>query len=54
MTKTAVSALAMSGLDELGLTMLENSKYSSFDILDAKAEELPKEAKEIITELSRE
>jgi hypothetical protein len=54
MTKTAVSALAMSGLDELSLTMLENSKYSSFDIRDAKAEELPKEAKEIITELSRE
>lgn len=43
-TKTAVATLAMAGLDELALSMVENSKYSSFDIADAKAEELTKEA----------
>jgi len=43
-TKTAVAALSIAGLDELALTMVENSKFSSFDISEAKAEELTKEA----------
>ena len=44
MTKTAASVLALNDLDELAVTMIENSKYSSFDIIEANAEELSKEA----------
>jgi len=43
-TKTAVAALSISGLDELAVSMVENSKFSSLDISNAKAEELTKEA----------
>ncbi len=44
MIKTAASILALNELDELALSLIENSKYSSFDVADARAEELTKEA----------
>jgi hypothetical protein len=49
--KTVVSVLAKKDLGDVGVQILEDSKYSSFDVIDAKAEELSKEAIEHIAEI---
>lgn len=52
MTKTAVAAMSMSGLDDLAISMLENSKFSSKDILESDSEPLKKEAASKIKEIA--
>ena len=51
MVKTAAAVLAMNDLGDLAVTLVENSKYSSFEIADAPAEELSKEASFDVTKL---
>ncbi len=54
MTKTAVAILSMNELDDLAETVLDNSKYSTHDIAESKAEELTKEAKKVIEKVVKE
>ncbi len=49
--KTAIATMAAAGMEDISIHMLENSKFSSFDIQDAKAEALKKEASDTIKEI---
>ena len=51
MTKTAAVILSNNDLDELASSMLENSKFSHMDVVSSNAEELSKEASELMTSL---
>ena len=51
MTKTAIAVLKMNELDELALSLAENSKHSTSDILSSEAEPLAKEASDILSSL---
>lgn len=53
MVKTAAAVLAMNDLDELAITLIENSKYSSIEVADAPAEELSKQASSDMANLLR-
>jgi len=49
--KTAISTLSKLGMDDVAIDILENSKYSRFDLASSTAEALPSEALSIISDL---
>ncbi len=51
MVKTASAVLAINDLDELAMTLLENSKHSSYDVSASTAEPLSKEASHAMEKL---